>query len=91
MIFYNDNSVFGVAAAVCGALSAYALFKNGTAALFGAALGALVLDLGMRLRDGSNETPLLAPDAGGHIWFIPMWIWATCATIVGVLLWLDWI
>ncbi|MEX0702222.1 MAG: hypothetical protein WD069_09010 [Planctomycetales bacterium] len=91
MIFYNGNTVFGVAAAVCGGFSAYSLFQNGTAALFGAALGALALDLTMRLRDRSNDVPLLAPDAGGHIGFVPVWIWATFGTLVGLAEWLDWL
>jgi predicted membrane protein len=91
MVFFNANTVFGLAAAMCGALSAYALFRNGTAAVFGGALGAMVVDIIMRLRDDNNEVPLLAPDAGGHIWFIPLWLWAAVSTIIGFVAWLGWI
>ena len=38
-----------------------------------------------------RDAPLIAPDAGGHIWFVPIWTIGLVLTAIGGMFWLGWL
>lgn len=91
MIVYNDNVIFAVLIGVTCGGGVYSLFRNASAATFGGFVGLVLFDFVMRLRNQSEDVPLLAPDAGGHIWFIPVWIIGLVGGGIGGMMWLGWL
>lgn len=91
MFVYNDNVIFAVTVGVVTGGSVYSFFRNGSAAALAGCLGMIVFDLFLRLRSQIDEVPLLAPDAGGHIWFIPVWILGLIGGGIGGMMWLGWL
>lgn len=91
MIIYNDNVIFAaLVGAVCGG-AAYSLSRNGGGAALAGCLGAILFDLFLRIRNQSEDARLIAPDAGGHIWFIPVWAWGTIFGAIGGMMWMGWL
>ncbi len=43
-------------------------------AVFAAIIAAMLIDVWMRLRSEDHDRPMIHPDAGGHIWFAPLWV-----------------
>lgn len=60
-------------------------------AALAACLGIIVFDLVVRVRNEMEDARLIAPNAGGHIWFIPVWAWAMVGGAIGGLMWLGWL
>lgn len=91
IVFYNDYTFFAAAIGfVCG-FGMYSFSRSGSAAAFVGSLSIIGFDLITRLRNRDQETPLLAPKAGGHIWFIPVWIIGIIVTAIGSMMWLGWL
>ncbi|HWB12487.1 MAG TPA: hypothetical protein VG826_24895 [Pirellulales bacterium] len=91
MIVYNDNVIFAVlVGVVCGG-GVYSLFRNGSAAALGGCLAVILFDLVIRIRNETEDARLIAPDAGGHIWFVPAWAWALVGGVIGGTMWLGWL
>ncbi|HVX13479.1 MAG TPA: hypothetical protein VHC22_20005 [Pirellulales bacterium] len=91
MIIYNDNVIFAaLIGAVCGG-GVYSLFRNGGGAALAGCSGMMAFDLVMRIRNQTEDARLIAPDAGGHIWFIPVWTWALVGGLIGGSMWMGWL
>lgn len=61
----------GLGVAFFGAMS---FSESRLLALFVAILTAMGVDVWMRFRSEDCDRPLIHPDAGGHVWFAPVWI-----------------
>ena len=91
MIIYNDNVIFAaLIGAACGG-GVYSLFRNGKWAALAACLGIIIFDVVVRMRNETEDARLIAPNAGGHIWFVPVWAWAMVGGAIGGLMWLGWL
>ena len=91
IILYNDNAIFDIAVGVAGGFGVYSYFRHTNAAVIGGALCLVAFDLIMRLRNQTEDAPLIAPDAGGHIWFAPMWLLGLISAGNGGAFWLGWL
>ena len=91
MIVYNDNVIFAVLIGVVSGGAVYSLYRNGSVAGLAGCLGMILFDFVTRLRNQSEDVPLLAPDAGGHIWFIPVWIIGLVGGGIAGMMWLGWL
>jgi len=89
--FFNDNALFAASVGFFGGLGAYSFWRNSSAAGFAGGAVIVAFDLFMRLRNNDQDVPLLAPNAGGHIWFIPVWIISLVVTGIGGMMWLGWL
>ena len=88
---YNDNAIFAVAVGAAGGFGAYSYFRNVNGGVLAGALCLIAFDLFLRIRNQSEDARLIAPDAGGHVWYAPMWIIGLVLTIIGGMLWLGWL
>lgn len=76
MIIYNiPGLLVCVAAGVCAFL-AFAITRIPALGVLAFGTIGIAGDLYMRLKDDECRWPLVHPHAGGHIWFIPIWILA---------------
>jgi len=91
MIVYNDNVIFAVLVGAVFGGGAYSLFRSGMGATLAACLGVIIFDVVMRIRNESEDARLIAPNAGGHIWFVPAWAWALVGGGIGGMMWLGWL
>lgn len=41
---------------------------------FAAIVAAMLIDVWMRLHSEDHDRPMIHPNAGGHIWFAPLWV-----------------
>ena len=74
MIIYNEKTIFTLIFGIAFGLAMASFSRNASLSLLVGALVVLAFDLGGRLRDGENTPAVLHPDAGAHVWFIPLWI-----------------
>ena len=91
LIIYNDNVIFAVAIGAATGFGMYSYSRNASVAELVGGLSVIVFDLFLRLRNQDQDAPLLAPDAGGHIWFCPVWIIGIVLTGIGGMMWLGWL
>jgi hypothetical protein len=74
MLIYNVNAFVSViAGVVAGAAAASFGMSQGVSTIFGLGVAAAA-DFYMRYKSHDVEGALWHPDAGGHVWFVPMWI-----------------
>ncbi|HUY90896.1 MAG TPA: hypothetical protein VMV10_19325 [Pirellulales bacterium] len=91
IIIYNDNAIFDIAVGVAGGFGVYSYFRNTNAAVLAGIVILIAFDLFLRLRNQSEDAPLIAPDAGGHIWYAPMWLLGLVSAGIGGAFWLGWL
>jgi hypothetical protein len=91
VVIANFKAFFPLVAAACCAMGAHHNTGSGPFALLSAGVGAVVFDL-VVLRfsaDKQDCSPIwIHPQAGGHIYFIPIWILGAIAIVVGAGTWL---
>ena len=91
MIVYNANAVLAICiGALCG-FGGYAASHNAYLAALVGACAAGLFDFITRVRSDEESSPLLHPNAGGHVWFAPIWLVAVVVAVVTLLAWLGWI
>lgn len=89
--FYNDNVIFAAAVGAACGFGMYSYNRNTSAAMLVGAVSVIAFDLFLRLRNHDQDAPLLAPDAGGHIMFCPLWIIGLVLTGIGGMMWAGWL
>ncbi|WP_298858689.1 hypothetical protein [uncultured Gimesia sp.] len=71
--------IFNTNALICGAAGISLFFvsikwsDNRELAVIVAIVSAMLFDLFLRFTNDETENPSINPEAGGHIWFIPIW------------------
>jgi hypothetical protein len=82
MIIYNALAL--VAALIGGVCAAagYAATKNPYVSGLAFAIGAGAFDFWTRLRGDGDGSRFVHPNAGGHIWFAPVWIIAIVGAFI---------
>jgi hypothetical protein len=88
---FNDNAIFAAAVGVACGFGMYSYSRNVSAGAFLGAVCLIGFDLFLRLRNQSEDAPLLAPNAGGHIWFAPISIIGLVLTAIDAMFWLGWL
>jgi hypothetical protein len=91
ILIYNEKAVWAVILGVFGGFGMASFSRNAAlSAMTGAGI-AVAIDLYGRMTNGEESQPLLHPDAGGHVWFIPIWIVGLIALGIGGVSWLGWV
>lgn len=71
--------LFNLRAAIAGgigfivAATVFAKFDNRPVGVVCGIVTAMAIDVWMRYTSEDSERPLIDPDAGGHVWFAPVW------------------
>lgn len=74
MLIKNDNTLLAFAFALAIGGAVYSYFRLSTPSMW-SGLGALfVFDLVFRLHNRDEGRDLIHPDAGAHLWYVPVWI-----------------
>jgi hypothetical protein len=74
MLIYNINAFVSVLGGFVGGAAALSFgLSQPVSVCFGFGVAAAV-DLFVRYKSHDLEGAIWHPDAGGHLWFIPMWI-----------------
>jgi hypothetical protein len=84
MIIFNTNAA--IAIGLAAVIAMFLSLKPGIPALTvaGGILTALAIDIWMRFRSEDSESPLIDPAAGGHIYFLPVWLYSILGMIIAV-------
>lgn len=90
MLIFNYVALIPIViAAACGAALSAAT-GSPTVGYVVAYLAAIGVDLYLRVKDLGTDG-LLKPSAGGHIWFVPVWVWAVLSGVFGLVANMNWI
>lgn len=73
MWIFNANALICGVAGIVGAIATFKWTESRELAVIGAAVAAMLLDVWMRFQNEETEAPIIDPEAGGHIWFVPIW------------------
>lgn len=73
MWIFNTNALICGAAGVAGFFISVKFSDSRELAVVVAALSAMLMDVILRFTNDEVENPGINPEAGGHIWFIPVW------------------
>lgn len=74
MLIFNARALIAAAIGAAFAFGAAALIKI---PILGVVIGlsaAMAVDIWMRYYSEDCEHPLIDPNAGGHVWFAPVWL-----------------
>jgi hypothetical protein len=91
VILYNLKAFVPLIVAAFGAVGAYDISGSAAFAVVTAGFGAVVVDLAVLrfMADKRESSPVwIRPDAGGHVWFIPVWILGAIAMVAGAGMWM---
>lgn len=86
ILVYNFR---GILLAVLGglvALGAHSLLKIDVVSNLAGMAVAAGGDLYLRFTGDSEGNPLISPNAGGHLWFVPIWVLSVVASGIGLYL-----
>ncbi|MDB5341845.1 MAG: hypothetical protein JWP89_222 [Schlesneria sp.] len=73
MWIFNGKALIAVAIGVVGGIAVAAATKMQAVSAIAAILVAMGVDVWMRFHSEDCEHPLIDPNAGGHVWFAPIW------------------
>lgn len=73
MWVFNGNAMIAVAIGIAASIALVLRTENRPLALCVGILIAMAVDVWMRFHSEDCERPLIDPNAGGHIWFAPVW------------------
>ena len=73
MWVFNGKALIAAGVGIAGGILLELTIKNGVVSSFGAILIAMVVDVWMRYHSEDCERPLIDPNAGAHVWFVPVW------------------
>ena len=91
MLIYNYSAFFAIVTGLALGFGGYSLTRNVNIAIVTGIISVAGFDLISRLRNETEEVPILAPDAGGHIWFVPMWVYSIVGFIIWGVMWMEWV
>ncbi len=74
MWLFNTNALICGVAGIAGAFISIKWNDSRELAVIVATIAAMLFDTGMRLTNQETENPIIDPEAGGHIWFAPIWV-----------------
>ncbi|QDV51787.1 hypothetical protein [Gimesia fumaroli] len=74
MWIFNNNALFCGFAGFAGFFIAVKFSDSRGLAMLVAILCAMLFDVFLRFTNDETETPSINPEAGGHIWFAPIWV-----------------
>ncbi|MCY2967106.1 MAG: hypothetical protein NT069_26295 [Planctomycetota bacterium] len=83
ILIYNFR---GILLAVLGglvALGAHSLLKIDVVSNLAGMAAAAGGDLYLRITGDSEGNALISPNAGGHLWFVPIWVLSVVASGIG--------
>tara|TARA_R110002111_G_scaffold2705_3_gene17904 strand:+ start:32279 stop:32554 length:276 start_codon:yes stop_codon:yes gene_type:complete len=73
MWIFNTKALICAFAGFAGFLIAVKLNDSRELAMFVAIVSAMLFDVALRFFDDETENSSINPEAGGHIWFVPIW------------------
>lgn len=73
MWIFNITAVICVVVGIVGAIGTFQWTGNREYAVIGATVTAMLVDVWYRFRSEDSNAPLIDPEAGGHVWFVPVW------------------
>lgn len=82
MFLFNNKAVVTVIAGIAGGFAIGFWTGYRMLSLFVAIATAMAGDIWMRIKNDECDRPLIHPDAGGHIWFAPIWLVRIVLTIL---------
>jgi hypothetical protein len=83
-LIYNDTALFALIFGAAAGLAAYSAFGSGSIATLAGGLALVLFDLYHRFRNSGESLWLVHPDAGGHVWFMPIWIVGSILLAAGI-------
>lgn len=91
MIIFGGNIVESMIAAVVCAGITFAATRIPTAAAIAGSIAGAAWDLVSRYRDSEGSVPWLDYESGGHVWFIPVWLWASAFAAIWLVVAAGWL
>lgn len=73
MFLFNIKALIAVGIGIAVAAALGAATQIPVLTIVGGFLGAIVADVWMRFHSEDCDRALIHPDAGGHVWFVPVW------------------
>ena len=89
-IIYNEKALWALVLGVVCGLGVGSFTGALRPGLLTGGLVTLAIDLYGRITGGEASPALVHPDAGGHVWFIPIWIVAGLVTAAAGAAWMGW-
>jgi hypothetical protein len=92
VIVYNLKAFLPLSVAAICAFGAHKTSGSEAFAVFAAGFGAIVFDLIVLrfMADKQECSPIwIHPEAGGHVYFIPIWIVGAIAIVASPIMWLG--
>lgn len=74
MLIFNANALIAVGLGAAGGFALGSFIAVREVAVLGAIIIAMAVDVWMRFNSEDCDRPLIAPSAGGHVWFVPVWL-----------------
>ncbi|MFM9961441.1 MAG: hypothetical protein ACKV2Q_09460 [Planctomycetaceae bacterium] len=87
MVIFNTNGLLCGVVALITALAISSLTHSLPFSALCAGVAVIAFDINMRRKNSEVSAPIVHPNAGGHIWFIPAWILGTAVVVVGIAMW----
>jgi len=85
MFFFNTKAAVTVIAGIAVGFTVIFWTEYRMLSLFAAIVTAMGVDVWIRIKSEDCDRPLIHPDAGGHIWFAPIWLVGIVLSILIVL------
>lgn len=89
MVIYNTNALIAAVVGVVAALAIGSLTGSHWFATVCGGIAVTVFDLNLRRKNDEESAPIIHPNAGAHIWFIPVWLLGIIGVGVGISMWLG--
>lgn len=83
MWIFNTNALICGFGGFAGFLIAVKWSDNRDLSMFIAIFSAMLVDAIMRFTNDEVENPGINPEAGGHVWFLPVWAVGIILSIIG--------
>lgn len=74
MLIFNVQALIAGAAGIAAAIGTAVVTKSQTLNVIVGLLVAIAVDIWMRYYSEDCDRPLIHPSAGGHVWFVPVWL-----------------
>jgi hypothetical protein len=74
MLIFNIKALIAVGIGIAVAASLGAATNIAALAIIGGFGAAMLADVWMRFHSEDCDRALIHPDAGGHVWFVPVWV-----------------
>lgn len=74
MLMFNIKALIAVGIGIAVAAVLGAATNNSVLAIVSGFVAPMVADVWMRFHSEDCDRAMIHPDAGGHIWFVPVWV-----------------